>query len=314
MKKVVLLSLAFLSLHCWGQGESGIEWNLGIIQPGVISSETPTIINRVDAQVIIEDKFGVDAMMNLPVLRQLDFERQRSEYLLDVAHATAEARLAVSTIPWTLEKSYNFDANTEEARIHDRFYDQKRVFHRIQIDGGVNYFQSALTEDISVVIRPSSIPGLGNSITERTFLANKWVVNTHIGISYVWNVDFINRPKGKDVVKNTSHRYYAHLLFNTNNDWVAFERTEEFRNENGSRKEIVTIEELQDVEDIESTIFKDNFGFRLGCRIFSRKDEVKFLNYSFLNIEIMRCPLPGLSYGNQTIVQAALGFGIGSKR
>ena len=314
MKKVILVSLTFFSLHCWGQGESGIEWNVGFIQPGVISSGTPTIINRVDGQVIIEDKFGVDAMINIPLLKQLDFERVKSEYLKVVTHPTVEARLCVSTIPWTLEKSFNFDANTEEARIRDNYFDQKRVFHRIQMDGGINYFQSALTEDIALVIRPGSNPGIGNSIAERTFLANKSVLNTHLGISYVWNVDFINRPKGKDVVKNTSHRYYAHLLFNTNNDWVVFRQAEEYRNENGTSTKSVTITELEDAENIESRIIKDNFGFRVGCRIFSRKDDAKFLNYSFLNIEIMRCPLPGLTYSNQTIVQASLGFGIGSKR
>jgi hypothetical protein len=182
------------------------------------------------------------------------------------------------------------------------------------MDGGINYFQSALTEDVALIIRPGSNPGLGNSITERTFLANKSVLNTHIGLSYVWNVDFINRPKGKDVVKNTSHRYYAHLLFNTNNDWVVFQQTEEYRNENGTSTKSVTITELEDVENVENLIFKDNFGFRVGCRIFSRKDDARLLNCSFLNIEIMRCPLPGLTYSNQTIVQASLGFGIGSKR
>ncbi len=314
MKKVFLCLLTCASLLCWGQSDSGVEWNIGFIQPGVISTGTPTIMNRVDGQVIIEDKFGIDAMMNIPLLRQLDFERMRSEYLEDVAHPTVEARLCVSTIPWTFEKTYNFDANTEESRIHDTFYDQKRMFHRVQIDGGINYFQSALTEEISIRTLPGTTPGLGNSITERIFLANKSVVNTHVGVSYVWNMDFINRPKGKDVVKNTSHRYYAHLLFNTNNDWVVFRQTEEFRNENGTRTKSVHTAELEDVENIENRIFKDNFGFRLGCRIFSRKDDAKFLNYSFLNIEIMRCPMPGLSYSNQTIVQAALGFGIGSKR
>jgi hypothetical protein len=314
MKKVFLFIFSFASFFCWGQGESGLEWNLGLIQPGVISSGTPTIINRVDGQVIIEEKFGLDAMINIPLLRQLDFERMRSEYLEDVAHPTVEARLGLSTLAWKFEKSYNFDANTEEARIRDNYYDQKTMFHIVQFDGGVNYFQSALTEDISLRILPSGVPGLGNSITERTFISNKSVVNTHLGVSYVWNVDFINRPKGKDVVKNTSHRYYAHLLFNTNNDWIVFRQTEEFRNENGMKIRSVTTTELEDVENIEDQIFKDNFGFRIGCRIFSRKDDAKFLNYSFLNIEIMRCPLPGLTYSNQTIVQAALGFGIGSKR
>lgn len=314
MKIVISILLTYFSLHCWGQAESGIEWNFGFIQPGFISSGTPTIINRVDAQVLIEDKFGMDGMINIPLLKQLDFERMRSEYLEAVAHPTVEARLCVSTIPWTLEKSYNLDANTEEARIHDTYYDQKRMFHRVQIDGGLNYFQSALTEDLDFTTRPGSTPGLGNAVTERTFVANKSVVNTHLGISYVWNVDFINRPKGKDVVKNTSHRYYAHLLFNTNNDWVVFRQTEEFRNENGTSITSVTITELEDEENVENRILIDDFGFRIGCRIFSRKDDVRLLNYSFLNIEIMRCPMPGLSYSNQTIVQAALGFGIGSKR
>lgn len=314
MKKAFLIMMSCASILCYGQGESGIEWNLGFIQPGVVSSGTPTIINRVDAQVVIEDRFGIDAMINIPLLKQLDFERMRSEYIQAVAHPTVETRLCVSTIPWTLEKSYNFDANTEEARTHDSFYDQKKMFYRLQVDAGVNYFQSALTEDLDFATRPGSTTGLGNSVTERTFVANKSVVNTHLGVSYVWNVDFINRPKGKDVVKNTSHRYYAHLLFNTNNDWVVLRQTEEFRNENGTRIKSVTITELEDVENVENRIFKDDFGFRIGCRIFSRKDDARLLNYSFLNVEIMRCPMPGLTYSNQTIVQAALGFGIGSKR
>ncbi len=314
MKKVFLLYFFLLSARLWGQGESGIEWNVGLIQPGIISVKTPTVINRIDAQVIIEDRLSIDAMMNFPIGRLFDFERNRNEYLKDQAQPTLEARLGVSTVPWTFEKSNYLDEYTEEAKVNEDFYDQKKFIYRVQFDGGLNYFQSALTEDISVTTRPSELPGLGNSITERLFLSNKSVLNTHLGLSYVWNIDFINRPKGKDVVKNVSHRVYVHFLYNTNNNWVVFQRTEEFRNVNGTQQEVVTIEELEDVEDIEEGLWNDNFGFRMGLRIFSRKDNAKYLNYSFLNVELMRCPLPGLYQGNETVFQATLGFGIGSKR
>ncbi len=314
MKKVFLISLILSSARLWGQGESGIEWNVGLIQPGVIAARNPTVVNRFDAQVIVENRLVIESMVNLPLTRQFDFERNRNEYIKDEAQATIEARLGASTVPWTFEKSSYLDEYTDEAKVNEDFYDQKKYIYRILIDGGLNYFQSALSEDISVITRPSALPGLGNSVTERLFLSNKSVLNTHLGLSYVWNVDFVNRPKGKDVVKNVSHRIYLHFLYNTNNDWVVLKRTEEYRNVNGSQQQLVTIEEMEDVDEIEEGLWKDNFGFRIGLRIFSRKDNAKYLNYSFLNIEAMRCPLPGLSQGNESIFQATLGFGIGSKR